>query len=102
MTDAELIQRIVQSAAEAYRTAPASLRNAVLRSGVGIVPALDRHDASTELALAAAAAVSAGLFSMVRWAAEGDQAAEGVIRAAYFDLISRGIDKMSSAPETCQ
>jgi hypothetical protein len=102
MANAEIVQRIVESATEAYRMAPASIRAAVLRSGVEIVPSLDKHGASNELALAAAAAVSAGLFSMVLSAVEGDRADEAVLRAAYFQLIGRAIHVMSAAPGSLQ
>ncbi|MBV2148604.1 hypothetical protein KRZ98_09935 [Sphingobium sp. AS12] len=94
MEQARQIQEIIDKASEAYRSCPAILRNAVLRSGVEFVPALDRIDASNELALAAAAAVSAGMFNMISCEIQ-DAAAVAGFRAAYFQLIARAIDNMA-------
>ena len=92
---------IVEVAAEEYRQGPDGLRAAVLRSGVEIVPVLDRVGASDELALAAAAAVSAGLFQMIASEMVDNQRI-ACYRTAYFQLIARGIDRMAQAQQTVQ
>lgn len=95
------VQAIVDGASEAYRCCPRSLRDAVLRSGVEIVPVLDRVDASDELALAAAAAVSAGLFQMLRCEIQ-DEGRVANYRAAFFQLIGRAIDNMAQPGKVIQ
>ena len=101
MGKARQAQEIIDQASEAYRNCPPNLRNAVLRAGVEFIPALDKIDATNELALAAAAAVSAGMFSMVCCEIQ-DDAEAAMFRAAYFQLIARAIDNMAQQGRSLQ